>query len=187
MNKWFTADTHIGHTNCALKWRGFSSVEEHDELIIQNWNTVIKPEDDVFHLGDVVMGTFWTNIEKVKRLNGNIFLVLGNHDRIATRYGHSQKEYEKKFDIYSEVFADWDYSLLMDVDNKRLLLHHMPYDGDHVEEVRFKEHRPTPGGHDFLIHGHIHDLWDKKDNQINVGVDVRGMTPVHLDELLSWT
>ena len=53
---WFTSDTHFGHIKDFL-WspRGFNSIEEHDEIIIKNWNELVAPEDEVYHLGDVML------------------------------------------------------------------------------------------------------------------------------------
>jgi calcineurin-like phosphoesterase family protein len=50
---WLTADTHFGHTNI-LKYCGrpFSSIEEMDETLINNWNNKVNQDDTVYHLGD---------------------------------------------------------------------------------------------------------------------------------------
>lgn len=79
----FTSDLHLQHS-MILNWRTqFSSIEEHDETIIQRWNAVVKKTDRVYLLGDVALGQRATAIEKIKRLNGQIYLIVGNHDHIA--------------------------------------------------------------------------------------------------------
>ena len=51
-----TSDTHFGHDREFLYGpRGFTSIQEHDEEVIRRWNSVVNPEDEVFHLGDVML------------------------------------------------------------------------------------------------------------------------------------
>lgn len=78
-NIFVTADTHFGHTNI-IKYcdRPFESVEQMDQLLIDNWNKLIEPEDVVYHLGDFTLGDIETAANYFNQLNGNI-LVLGNH------------------------------------------------------------------------------------------------------------
>lgn len=80
----FTSDTHFGHDREFL-WgpRGFTSSQEHDEAIIKNWNGTVGPDDIVYHLGDLMLGDNAHGIECVKRLNGHIKLIRGNHDTDA--------------------------------------------------------------------------------------------------------
>lgn len=54
---YLSSDTHFGHVKDFL-WRprGFSSVEEMNEGIIERWNLIVEPDDDVYLLGDVIMG-----------------------------------------------------------------------------------------------------------------------------------
>lgn len=77
----FTSDSHFGHQKEFL-WgpRGFTSSEEHDEAVIENWNKIVKPDDLVYHLGDVMLGDNEHGMECLKRLNGSIWILTGNHD-----------------------------------------------------------------------------------------------------------
>ena len=77
----FTSDTHFNHANI-IKFcnRPFKDVEQMNEVMIANWNSVIGKDDTVFHLGDFCLGgaAEWTKI--LDRLNGKIYLIMGNHD-----------------------------------------------------------------------------------------------------------
>ena len=75
----FIADLHLGHTNMAIK-RGFSTVEEHDEHIITQWNSVVNKRDVTYILGDITMEKK-SSYPLLDRLNGIKHVVLGNHDR----------------------------------------------------------------------------------------------------------
>lgn len=79
------SDTHFGHANILTFKRGgdtllrnFSSVEEMDEHMIDNWNKMVQPKDRVYHLGDVVMNR--RCLHTLSRLNGRLCLIKGNHD-----------------------------------------------------------------------------------------------------------
>lgn len=51
---YFISDLHIGHTNVlSFDNRPFKSIEEHDEALIKNWNSVVGMDDDVYLLGDI--------------------------------------------------------------------------------------------------------------------------------------
>ena len=77
---YFTSDTHFCHNKPFLyEPRGFKSIEEHDETIVKNWNSIVKPEDEVYHLGDVMLIDNEKGIKYLKSLNGKIHLILGNH------------------------------------------------------------------------------------------------------------
>ncbi|WP_372367868.1 phosphoesterase [Candidatus Uabimicrobium sp. HlEnr_7] len=57
------------------------SLDRHDEQLIANWNTCVSKGDRVYHLGDFSFGNE-DYIEKIlARLNGDIHLIKGNHDR----------------------------------------------------------------------------------------------------------
>lgn len=78
---WFTSDTHFWHKNILKFCRPkFQTVEEMNEEIIKQWNARVKEDDTVFHLGDFCWGNSTQWEETLKRLNGHIYLILGNHD-----------------------------------------------------------------------------------------------------------
>lgn len=79
MNRVFVAaDTHFGHRK-VIEFRPYATVEAHDRDLIERWNATVKPDDTVWHLGDVCLGGR-DNIAIVRQLNGRKKLVLGNHD-----------------------------------------------------------------------------------------------------------
>ena len=85
----FTSDTHFYHGNIIRFCnRPFEDVEMMNETIISNWNNTVGLDDTVFHLGDFCLGgsAEWTKI--LDRLNGKIYLILGNHDLKNLRQGY---------------------------------------------------------------------------------------------------
>lgn len=78
---YFTSDLHFGHNKDFLyEPRGFNSIEEHDKTIIENWNKIITPNDEVYILGDLMLNNNEHGIECLNKLNGHIHVILGNHD-----------------------------------------------------------------------------------------------------------
>jgi calcineurin-like phosphoesterase family protein len=82
------SDTHFGHKKILefeKESRIFSSIEEHDEALISNWNRVVGKKDVIWHLGDVLFGA--SSFSVLPRLNGIKRLILGNHDSYpSSRY-----------------------------------------------------------------------------------------------------
>lgn len=84
-NIFLTADTHFSHAgvckflrNDGTKLRPWDSPEEMDEFMVERWNKVVRPNDKVYHLGDVVIARRALTI--LDRLNGDKVLIKGNHD-----------------------------------------------------------------------------------------------------------
>ena len=75
----FIADTHFNH-NKIIEYenRPFKNVEEMNEKLIENWNSVVGRIDKVFVLGDF---GFYNSKEILDRLKGFKILIMGNHDR----------------------------------------------------------------------------------------------------------
>ena len=133
-NIFFISDTHFGHANMLKftnyngeRMRPFDSIEELDELMIQNWNEMVKPTDKIYHLGDVCYHCK-NRDEILSRLNGDKVLIKGNHDRDQLKW------YEKYFrDIRGTSHIDGNY-----------LLGHFPV------------HPDSKGRFVRQLHGHIH-------------------------------
>lgn len=88
MSKVFvTADTHFGHKNIISYCnRPFNSVQEMDDAIVEKWNSKVGINDTVFHLGDMLWGrddNVKEAIDLIYSLNGKIYLIPGNHDKLA--------------------------------------------------------------------------------------------------------
>ncbi len=160
MTTWFTSDTHFSHANIIeFCGRPFANVEEMDREMVARWNARVQPGDTVYHLGDFAFGPY-ENIAKFRvQLNGDITLVVGNHDRSRQRMREAG---------FPTVLSE----LALICECKTLFLSHKP-----AVEPGFLV--------DFHLHGHVHERYARRGNQINVGVDVRGFAPATLEELLA--
>ena len=80
-NIWITSDTHFNHYNIIEYCnRPFSNVDEMNKELIKRWNSVVKKNDKVWHLGDFFLGKKDDAADIISHLNGNIYLIKGNHD-----------------------------------------------------------------------------------------------------------
>ena len=157
MNYWFIADTHLGHIRCACEFRGFNSVEEMDDLIINNWNSVISPHDIVYHLGDFAWGT---NVKKYsERLNGQIHLIVGNHDNLNSC-------------IKSGAFVDVKVTKSITIDDKHIFLSH------YAHRVWDRSHYGV-----YALFGHSHGRLEPYGKSFDVGVDGNNFMPWSFDDV----
>lgn len=184
----FTSDTHYYHNN-VIRYcdRPYTSVEEMNEDMVKKWNEIVSPDDVVYHLGD-----FSLAIRPVElftpRLNGVKYLVPGNHDWIHPTHKKGRRNMEKWVQKYMEcgwyILPNVGMQLTLNYEIGAVNLCHMPY-GDR----RFPLHTSEDNGN-ILLCGHVHEKWktrrsDRGTLMINVGVDVWGMRPVRLDEIVN--
>lgn len=182
MTNFYTSDSHWGHVRiCELANRPFASVEEMGKRLILNWNSVVKPDDVVYHLGDFCFHPRAAIPAIRKQLNGKIVLVWGNHDNVK-----KQPEFYKTFDdvVGSDMVQDWH---IFDYDHKGEVWTHT------AEYSLFLHHEPIPSSEwssfaDLMLCGHVHQSWAvaPSDSRIlNVGVDVCDFRPMTLTEILN--
>lgn len=183
MKTWFTSDQHFGHMNIIEYCnRPYSSIDEMGLDVVERYNRLVAPDDEVWFLGDVCMGKLAESLEYVGMMNGTKRLVPGNHDRM---FGTRGTKYKNAADRYIEA----GFSEIIDGPvwlGDDLILSHFPYAGesDDQREDRFEEYRP-PKDRRRLLHGHTHGAWLKSGNQIDVGVDAWGGYPVELEEVMT--
>ncbi|MEU4671139.1 metallophosphoesterase family protein [Amycolatopsis sp. NPDC023774] len=175
MDVWFTADTHFDHQLVA-GLRGFETPPEHDAFVVERWNATVRPGDQVWHLGDVGMGRLARFADTLRQLNGEIHLITGNHDEPwpGLRQAHRHQR------AWLEHFATVQAFARRRIAGQNVLLSHFPYEGDHVGEDRGSQYRLPDEGL-WLLHGHVHSAWRKRGRQLNVGMDVNDLRPIHLD------
>lgn len=103
---WIIGDTHFGHFNL-IEYQ--DRPKDFDEIIIRNWNEVVRPDDVVILLGDVIMGLDAENrLSKImSRLIGKKILVRGNHD-VEKKWGTHVGFMERGFDFVCDSFIFGD-------------------------------------------------------------------------------
>lgn len=152
---WFTSDTHFSHDKTRIKAaRPFDNTKEMDKEMIKQWNKIVKPDDIVYHLGD------FGNLDMLKKLNGRIRLVMGNHER---KEGLTKEMLlEAGFDqVYEE-------NVVIEVDGLLMNLIHEPS-------------KNNPGM--FNLFGHLHNLCIVKEFGINVGQDCNYFRPIDFEKI----
>lgn len=188
---YFTSDNHFYHTN-VIKYCGrpYVTVEEMNEKLVLNWNTIVLPDDTVYVLGDFSMA--FRSVELFSnRLNGKKFLVPGNHDFCHSYHKKSRNPENRAKWIKKYEENGWTVlpeQTTLEIPSVGLVnVCHMPYqyeasveekgDTDKYERFRLKNDGK------WLLCGHVHEKWKTKNKQINVGVDVWGYKPVSIDQI----
>ncbi len=160
---------------CPRPWK---TVEEMNQGLIDSWNSVVKPDDILYFLGDFAFaGT--QKIESIlKQLNGNIFHILGNHDRKVSN--------KRWLELGMKEVHE---QLILNYCGTKLLLCHFPYLVD-VEDDRYRQLRPIDDG-TILIHGHRHSVPQEKIRvsskgtvMYDVGIDAHAK-PIRINEVLT--
>lgn len=173
MDTWFISDTHFGHANI-IKYsnRPFKDVDEMNEMMIQEWNKLVKPTDEVYHNGDFA----FLQLPKLKtllwRLNGILHLQLGNHDKEIIKHRADLLKHGKFASIVH-------YRELKTPGNPMIVLFH------YGQRVWNKSHHGS-----IMLYGHSHGSLPPHGLSVDVGVDCKEITheyrPIHLDEVLKY-
>jgi calcineurin-like phosphoesterase family protein len=143
MTTWITSDTHLRHRNileyCPWRKTWASTIEEHDLILKGSWNARVRKADLVIHLGDLALARKEDFPELLGSLNGNLILILGNHDRSAKTYRDLSSIIQKRIRVYSKL-------RLRLKGGKVLHLRHDPklFTREEAEEASL------------LLHGHFH-------------------------------
>jgi len=156
---WFTSDTHFGHNN-VIKFcnRPFDSAKQMDEALIAFWNARVKPNDTVWHLGDFGFYKTYDELNAVfSQLNGNKYLIAGNHD-----YGNTKRLFWEKVSTLEELMFG----------KQTVVLFHYPMTA---------WHRSYQGS--VHLYGHVHGGLVGTNQCLDVGVDSWNYQPVNYEEI----
>lgn len=158
MNIWFTSDTHYNHSNIiGFTNRPFSSCKEMDEALIENYNSLVKEKDIVYHLGDFC----WSYIRRyTDALNGRIHLIYGGHDREALRH---QYLFEEVTPLKSIKIGNTDITLC-----------------HYAMRVWNKSHWGA-----YALYGHSHGKLPSYGKSFDVGVDCHKYFPINFDQVVT--
>lgn len=197
MARFFTADLHLGHRNIAryepgrARAAGVAALDgpagdetqsRLDSFLIDRWNEVVGPDDEVWLLGDACMGRLDRTIESLRRLLGRIMLVPGNHDRVWAGDHRREQWWDRYLDAGVDEIIDGTTSLEL-ADGTVVDADHFPYEGDSRAEDRYVDWRPLDRGR-VLLHGHVHSSWRTNGRMINVGVDVWDFAPISEQQII---
>jgi calcineurin-like phosphoesterase family protein len=154
IRKLFTSDLHFKHNNiCAYTDRSkVISQAEHDEWLIDLWNSQVNDWDDVYHLGDFCFSADIKRIESIiDQLNGNLHMIVGNHDK-AYNF--------EKLKASGKIASTGHYKEITIVDTK-VCLFHFPVAAWH------RQHYGS-----WHLHGHCHGNYQGLGKSLDVGLDM---------------
>lgn len=187
MSIFITSDSHFSHASILTLGDGrpFDSISHHDEMIINNWNSVVGHDDIVIHLGDVAMSHREESLAKLDRCMGRKFLIPGNHDNVSSVVTNAKRE--RFLPLYRKYFERIlpECVILGNV----AMSHYPPAEiRDHGDKDRYPKLRPALSDGMLYLHGHTHQLHvetilSNKSRAVSVGVDANDFTPVDIESI----
>ncbi len=170
---YFTSDLHFFHNNIIKHCnRPFNNNEEMDKILLINWNSRVRDEDEIYILGDLTLKGIAKVNSLVPKLNGKKYLVRGNHDLFADKEELDSKLFEWIKDYYE-----------LNYEGMKFTLSHYPF-ASWNERIRGAVH----------LHGHIHakeeyNIKNAIDGHycFDVGVDAHNFFPVSIEEIIELT
>jgi len=162
---YIVSDTHYWHKNI-IKFQPDSRpqvpIREHNEILIERHNSVVKPNDEYWHLGDFGFCNLKQTLELLDRLNGKINFIIGNHDK---QMQHS--------DVRRELNWSGYYHELRGFTKSAIPMFHFPlcsWNRSHYGSIHF--------------HGHEHGNGENVGRRFDVGADTNQCYPYHLPTLV---
>lgn len=170
---YFTSDLHIGHNkDFVYAVRGCESIEQMEARIIINWNNIIKPEDTVYILGDLMLRDTEHGIWVVNQLNGKKVIIAGNHDT------------DTRLELYKEKIQNLEfiaYAHQIKYGKGIFYLSHYPTLTNNFDDQK------AWAKHLINLFGHTHQtekFYNDNPYMYNVGMDAHGLTPVSIDQII---
>ena len=170
---YFTSDLHLDHDKDFIyKERGFDDIHSHNLAILNNWNSVVTPDDTVYVLGDLMLGDNSVGMSILKQLNGAIYIILGNHDT------------QTRKDMYLECpnIIEICYATQIKYKGYNFYLSHYPTLTANLDESAPIKARVI----NLCGHSHIKNRFKDMDKGLiyHVEIDCHNNFPISLDEIL---
>lgn len=165
---YFTSDLHFNHNKDFIyQARGFENIEEHNKTIVENFNSAVAAGDEVYILGDIMLGDNESGIEYLKQLNGKKHIILGNHDTPA------------RIQLYESLGIDCKYADIIKRGKWQFYLSHYPTLVNNYNEELVKFYC-------LCGHSHTQDKFDTIKNKCyNVGVDAHENYPINIEYIIN--
>lgn len=168
---YFTSDLHINHQNILVyepQSRPFKTVEEMNQVIIDNINNTVSEDDILWILGDLLMGPKekakgW--LEQIKCRH--VRVVLGNHD-----------ENKWKQDYYRSLGWIVMQYAVVEYEDFRFFCRHYP-----IEETGQQLYTKK----DIYLYGHVHGKGPRglqENNACHIGLDTNDLKPVSAAQIV---
>lgn len=171
---YFTSDLHFNHDKEFIyKPRGFNSVEEMNNAIINNWNNIVTDDDLTYVLGDLILGGnsgTERGLDLIKQLRGEIKIILGNHDTKART-----EAYKTLPNVTSILYAD-----RLKYNGYSFFLTHFPCITSNLEKETLKQCTIN-------LFGHTHSkdkFYLEYPFMYNVALDAHDNKPVWIENIL---
>ncbi len=164
---YITSDLHLGHDRDFIySPRGFSNIKEHDETIIKNWNEIVKNEDIVYILGDIMLNDNKKGLAYLKSLKGKKKFIRGNHDN------------DERWELIRQVGEIIGYATIIEYNGDHFYLSHYPTITTPKDVI--KSHSL------YCLYGHTHSkekFYDDNPNIYNISVDANDLKPISIEDI----
>jgi calcineurin-like phosphoesterase family protein len=180
----YTSDQHIGHWRVS-EIRGHEHPDDHDRWLAEQWDSVVRPADHIYVLGDVSVSGKQHVLDWFAARPGIKHLIAGNHDPVHPMHRGSTK----LLPAWLNVFETIQPFTRRRLNGHQLLLSHFPYasfgDGENREGSRYNQYRLPDLGLP-LLHGHTHGPEQAHGRMLHVGVDAWNGKPVNQTVVVDW-
>lgn len=167
---YFTSDLHFGHNKDFLFGpRGFETIAAHNQAIVDNYNSLVGKDDEVYILGDLMLENNEQGLELIKQLNGKIHIILGNHDSFV------------RIELYKQLpnVVEVTYATLIKIKKQHYYLSHYPTICSNYDDKPYHNHIIN-------LFGHTHQtncFYGDNPFMYNVSLDAHNNYPVSIEEI----
>ena len=170
---YFISDHHWGHK--AVIWmskRPFDDINQMNQVMIDRWNEVVGPDDEVYYLGDFMYKMNPNDFVRrvLNNLNGKIYLIYGNHDKRNLKKYVDRMEWIQPYHEMSYTYEEKEYFFK--------LFHYPIYSWDGMWRGSIHLHGHT--------HYNTHDLYfETIGNKMNVNCEFLDYKPKSIVDIIN--